>query len=69
MGLSNNKVSDSIFTDLLLYGLGPLLGIGEERGIGLLFVLIFIMTVTFVAYCYPHIRLVEDELPDVVSNV
>ena len=49
----------------------PLLGIGGGRGIGLLFevVGIFIMTVTFAAYCYPRIRLVEDELPDAVSNL
>ncbi|MFK8185505.1 MAG: MFS transporter [Phormidesmis sp.] len=53
-------------TGILSRSLGPLLGIGEGRGIGLLFVMvgIFIMTVTLAAYCYPRIRFVEDELPD-----
>lgn len=53
-------------TGILSRSFGPLIGIGEGRGIGLLFVMvgIFIMAVTLAAYCYPRIRFVEDELPD-----
>ncbi len=52
---------------LLTNNIGRLIGVGAGRGIGLLFVLvgIFIILATIVAYQYPPIRLVEDELPDV----
>ena len=56
-------------TGLLADSIGPLLGTGEGRGIGLLFVIvgIFIMAVTLAAYFYPRIRLVENELPDATA--
>lgn len=58
-------------TGIFANSLGPLLGIGDGRGIGLLFAVvgIFIMAVTLAAYCYPPIRLVEDDLPDAVANL
>ncbi len=39
---------------------------GSGRGIGLLFVFVgaFMMLVTILAYQFPRIRQVEDELPD-----
>ncbi|MEM8827930.1 MAG: MFS transporter [Cyanobacteria bacterium P01_G01_bin.19] len=57
-------VSEGLFAD----SLGKLIGVGEGRGIGLLFMAIgiFIMLATVVAYQYPPIRLVEDRLPDAV---
>lgn len=57
-------VSEGLFAD----SLGRLIGVGEGRGIGLLFIVIgiFIMLATIVAYQYPPIRLVEDRLPDAV---
>jgi hypothetical protein len=46
--------------------LGRLIGVGEGRGMGLMFVLagILLMLVTVGAYLYPHIRRVDVELPD-----
>ena len=57
-------VSEGLFAD----SLGKLIGVGEGRGIGLMFMVIgiFIILATIVAYQYPPIRLVEDELPDAV---
>ncbi|MEL6931227.1 MAG: MFS transporter, partial [Cyanobacteria bacterium J06600_6] len=54
----------------LANSLGVLIGVGEGRGIGLLFIAIgiFIIFATIVAYQYPPIRLVEDELPDAVAK-
>ncbi|MDJ0714713.1 MAG: MFS transporter [Prochloraceae cyanobacterium] len=65
-------LSDYFFQPLLMQGglltnnIGRLIGVGAGRGIGLLFILvgIFIILATIVAYQYPRIRLVEDELPD-----
>ncbi|MEM9219067.1 MAG: MFS transporter [Cyanobacteria bacterium P01_F01_bin.150] len=68
-------LSDRIFKPLLVADgplsntWGPLLGIGQGRGIGLLFVIIglFIVLATLTSYQYPRIRLVEDELPDAIG--
>ena len=59
-------VSEGLFAN----SLGKLIGVGEGRGIGLLFIAIgiFIIFATIVAYQYPPIRLVEDELPDAVTK-
>lgn len=67
-------LADYIFQPLLLPGgllvdsIGKLIGVGAGRGIGLLFILIgiFIVVATIIAYQYPRIRLVEDELPDII---
>ncbi len=69
-------LADYIFQPLLVQGglladsIGKLIGVGEGRGIGLLFILIgiFIIFATIVAYQYPRIRLVEDELPDAIAH-
>jgi DHA3 family macrolide efflux protein-like MFS transporter len=47
---------------------GQLIGVGHERGIGLMFIVagMSILMVTAAAYAYPRLRLVEDELPDTV---
>ena len=66
-------LADYVFQPLLMEGgiltntVGKFIGVGAGRGISLLFVLvgIFIMLATIVAYRYPPIRLVEDELPDI----
>lgn len=65
--LSDNVFNPLLVTDgLLANSIGQLIGVGTGRGIGLLFVILglFIMSVTIIAYQYPRIRLVEDELPD-----
>ncbi len=45
-----------------------MIGAGQERGIGLMFILsgVLMLLVTAAAYAYPRLRLIEDELPDVV---
>jgi MFS family permease len=67
-------LADRVF-DPLLAPAGPLagsvgqfVGIGPGRGIGLIFVLmgIVLMVVTLIGRLNPHIRHVEDELPDAV---
>jgi MFS family permease len=53
---------------LLAGSIGQIIGVGPGRGIGLLFIVmeVLVMVVTVAAYRYPRLRLVEDELPDVV---
>jgi hypothetical protein len=53
---------------LLAGSIGQIIGVGPGRGIGLLFIVmeVVVMVVTVAAYRYPRLRLVEDELPDVV---
>jgi hypothetical protein len=54
----------------LTSSLGPVIGTGAGRGIGLLFILMGVVKVlvSLVGYLNPHIRKVEDELPDVVID-
>lgn len=69
-------VIDYLFAPLLaadgpLVGsVGQLIGVGPGRGIGLLFVLLGLMPIgtALWAYLSPRVRLVEDELPDVVAD-
>jgi hypothetical protein len=51
--------------------LGNLIGIGQERGIGLMLLLsgLLMLAVTAAAYAYPRLRYVEDELPDVLPSM
>ncbi len=48
--------------------IGQIIGVGPGRGIGLLFIVmeVLLTLVTVAAYQYPRLRLVEDELPDVI---
>ena len=54
----------------LVGSVGQLIGVGPGRGIGLLFVLLGLMPIgtALWAYLSPRVRLVEDELPDVVAD-
>jgi MFS family permease len=49
---------------------GSILGRGAGRGVGLMFTLsgMFLLLATAAAYAYPRLRLVEDELPDVIPD-
>lgn len=49
--------------------IGTLIGTGPGRGIGLLFIIIGICTmiVALIAYAYPRLRLLEDEIPDAIE--
>lgn len=68
-------LADGVFEPLLAAGgplagsLGPLLGTGPGRGIGLLFVLMGLikMGVAAAGYAQPRVRWVEDELQDAIS--
>jgi DHA3 family macrolide efflux protein-like MFS transporter len=70
-------LADYVFEPLLVVGgplagsVGRIVGVGEGRGIGLLFVAAgaLAMLVTIGSFLHPRIRLLEDELPDAVSEV
>jgi MFS transporter, DHA3 family, macrolide efflux protein len=49
--------------------IGQILGVGPGRGIGLLFVImgLLLVLITVVSYLLPHLRAVEDELPDAMA--
>ncbi|QEI42141.1 hypothetical protein BMF77_02747 [Dolichospermum sp. UHCC 0315A] len=53
---------------LLAGSIGEIIGVGPGRGIGLLFITMEIIAilVTVVAYRYPRLWFIEDELPDVI---
>ena len=69
-------LADRVFEPLLVAdgplasGLGQVLGTGPGRGIGLLFVLMgaIKVAVSLAGSLYPHIRNVEDELPDAIPT-
>jgi MFS family permease len=69
-------LADRIFEPLLDFGgplsesIGQIIGVGRGRGIGLMFIVIgtFTILVTIVTYQYSRLRLVEDELPDVIAG-
>jgi MFS family permease len=50
--------------------LGLLIGVGPGRGIGLMFFLMGLakVAVSIIGYLNPRVRLIEDELPDAISN-
>jgi hypothetical protein len=51
--------------------LGALIGSGAGRGIGLMFILMGLakIAVSLLGYLNPRVRLIEDELPDAVSEI
>jgi hypothetical protein len=55
----------------LAKNIGRLIGVGPGRGIGLLFIVLGILNIlaATVGYLYPRLRLVEDELPDALTDV
>jgi len=65
---------DRVFRPLLVEGgaladsVGQLIGVGPSRGTGFLFIIVGAVTIAVSAlgYLNPHVRNVEDELPDVV---
>ena len=50
--------------------IGQVIGVGDGRGIGLLFIVVGGLTIliTIAAYQYPRLRLVETELPDILLD-
>ncbi len=69
-------VADRIFEPLLaangpLAGsIGSVIGVGRGRGIGLLYIVLgsLVMLTATIALLYPRLRLLEDELPDVIPE-
>ena len=69
-------LADKVFEPLMAPGtafaekLGPLIGTGQGRGIGLLLMVvgIILLLTTLVGFCIPRLRKVEDELPDMVPD-
>jgi len=67
---------DGVFQPLMAEGgrlaptVGRLIGVGPGRGTGLLLIVlgIFVFVMSIVAYTYPRLRLVEDELSDYVAD-
>jgi hypothetical protein len=55
---------------LLAGSIGQIIGVGTGRGIGLLLAIsgAMVMLVTVAGYQYPRLRLLEDELPDVIPG-
>jgi DHA3 family macrolide efflux protein-like MFS transporter len=69
-------LADYLFEPLLVVGgpltgtIGKLIGVGPGRGIGLLFIVMGILTMltAAVGYLYPRLRMVEEELPDAITD-
>ncbi|MFB2971386.1 MFS transporter [Aerosakkonema sp. BLCC-F183] len=69
-------LADRIFEPLLAVNgplaqsIGLIIGVGHGRGIGLVFIVMGILNILAVAYAYlyPRLRLVEDELPDAITQ-
>ena len=74
--LISGPMADKIFEPLMAVNgplagtIGQLIGTGPGRGIGLMFIVLGILTMlmTIIAYQYPPLRLVEHELPDILTN-
>jgi MFS family permease len=69
-------LADQVFKPLLVSGgpladsLGVIFGVGPSRGIGLFFVVTGLLSVLVagLGYLNPHVRNVEDELPDAITQ-
>lgn len=65
-----DKVFEPLMSEngVLAKNIGLIIGVGKGRGIGLLFIITGILTITstFIAYQYPRLRQLEKELPDVI---
>ncbi|MEG4634736.1 MFS transporter [Microcoleus sp. AR_TQ3_B6] len=69
-------LADRVFEPLMTTGgllagsMGQLIGVGPGRGIGLMFMTLGVLTmlITVVAYQYPRLRLLEEELPDAIAD-
>ncbi|MGB3702054.1 MAG: MFS transporter [Anaerolineales bacterium] len=68
-------LADRVFKPLLMEGgaladsIGLLIGVGPGRGTGLMFMVVGALSIVVAAlgYLNPHVRNVEDELPDVIT--
>lgn len=69
-------LADNVFEPLMIEGgklsgsVGRLIGVGDGRGMALIYLLLgcIILLATLAAYLYPRLRKVETELPDFVAD-
>ncbi|KYK36260.1 MAG: MFS transporter [Theionarchaea archaeon] len=74
--LTAGPLADRVFEPLMAVdgqlagSIGKIIGTGPGRGIALMFILIGVLMVliTVLSYLYPRLRLLEDELPDMVED-
>lgn len=74
--LTAGPLADYVFEPMmkangaLATSVGSVIGVGTGRGIGLIFIIVglFIAFATATGYAMPHIRHVEDELPDFIAQ-
>ncbi len=69
--LADRVFEPLMVADGLLAGtIGQIIGVGSGRGIGLMFIIMGILTMlaTVIAYQYPPLRFVENQLPDAVID-
>jgi DHA3 family macrolide efflux protein-like MFS transporter len=74
--VSAGPLADHVFEPLMAEGgglagsLGRIIGVGDGRGVGLIYIIlgILLLLVSFIAYLYPRLRNVELELPDFVEE-
>jgi MFS family permease len=71
-GFLADRVFEPLMTPsgLLADSIGQIIGIGAGRGMGLLLIIVGFLAIllTSTAYLYPRLRLVEEELPDVIPG-
>lgn len=75
--ITAGPLADKIFEPLMAVNgvlstsIGEVIGTGPGRGIGLMVIIAGVLTVivSLLAYLYPRVRYLEDELPDMVEDV
>jgi MFS family permease len=74
--LTAGPLADRVFEPLMAVdgalagSIGKIIGVGQGRGIALICILVGILSVliSIFSYLYPRLRLLEDELPDMVED-
>lgn len=74
--LAAGPLADRVFRPFLVPGgalagsVGPVLGVGPGRGIGLMFIMLALLPIliSFWGYAQPEVRRVEEDLPDAIGG-
>ncbi|XHR80278.1 MAG: MFS transporter [Gloeotrichia echinulata GP01] len=71
-GTLSDQVFEPLMADngMLAGSIGQIIGVGTGRGMGLLLIVVGILTMLLsaIAYLYPRLRSVEEELPDTIPD-